>query len=217
MSGAMQSVADEFRASGGSPYVIPGGGSNSIGALGYANAAAELLEQADKTGLEIDCIVHATGSAGTQAGLLAGLHAIERAVPVLGIGVRKPRAEQEQIVYNLARKTVTRLGVKGGLSRDSVRANCDYVGDGCGLPTDGTLEAIRLLARLEGILLDPVYSGKGMAGLIGEVNKGRFSKKDNVVFIHTGGSVALFGYRSTFSRETEQPIQSHQTRLAQGN
>jgi len=138
-------------------------------------------------------------------------------VPVLGIGVRKPRAEQEQIVYNLARKTVTRLGVKGDLSRDSVRANCDYVGDVCGLPTDGTLEAIRLLARLEGILLDPVYSGKGMAGLIGEVNKGRFSKKDNVVFIHTGGSVALFGYRSTFSRETEQPIQSHQTRLAQGN
>jgi len=215
MSGAMQSVADEYRASGGSPYVIPGGGSNSIGALGYANAAAELLEQTDSTGLKIDCIVHATGSAGTQAGLVAGLHAIERTVPVLGIGVRLPRAEQEQIVYELACKTVTRLGVKRDLSRKSVQANCDYVGDGYGLPTDGTLEAIRLLARLEGILLDPVYSGKGMAGLIGEIDKGRFSKTDNIVFIHTGGSVALFGYRSTFSSATEQHIQSRPTRLEQ--
>jgi L-cysteate sulfo-lyase len=210
MPGAMQVIADELRAAGGSPYVIPGGGSNSIGALGYADAAAELLEQADSTGLEIDCIVHATGSAGTQAGLVAGLHAIERAVPVLGIGVRLPRAEQEQIVYDLACRTVTRLGVKRDLPRDSVRANCDYVGDGYGLPTDGTLEAIRLLARLEGILLDPVYSGKGMDGLIGEVAKGRFSKKDNIVFIHTGGSVALFGYRSTFSDGTEQHIPSRQ-------
>ncbi|MCZ6733587.1 MAG: D-cysteine desulfhydrase [Gammaproteobacteria bacterium] len=217
MAGAMQVVADEIRAAGGSPYVIPGGGSNSIGALGYANAAAELLEQADKTELEIDCIVHATGSAGTQAGLLAGLHAIERPVPVLGIGVRKPRAEQEQIVYDLARKTVTRLGVKRELSRDSVRVNCDYVGDGYGLPADGTLEAIRLLARLEGILLDPVYSGKGMAGLIGEVSKGRFSRTGNVVFIHTGGEAALFGYGWAFSSGTEQHIQSRQTRLAPGN
>ena len=89
-----------------------------------------------------------------------------------------------------------------GSASGQVRANCDYVGDGYGLPTDGTLEAIRLLARLEGILLDPVYSGKGMDGLIGEVAKGRFSKKDNIVFIHTGGSVALFGYRSTFSNGT---------------
>ena len=217
MAGAMQVVADELRAAGGNPYVIPGGGSNSIGALGYANAAAELLAQADSTGLEIDCIVHATGSAGTQAGLLAGLHAIERAVPVLGIGTRLPRAEQEQIVYDLACKTVTRLGVERDLPRECVRANCDYVGDGYGLPADGTLEAIRLLARLEGILLDPVYSGKGMAGLIGEVDKGRFSKTDNIVFIHTGGSVALFAYRSAFSNEAEQQLQSRQTRSAQGN
>ena len=130
---------------------------------------------------------------------------------------RLPRAEQEQVVYELACKTVTRLGVKRDLSRDSVRANCDYVGDGYGLPADGTLEAIRLLARLEGILLDPVYSGKGMAGLIGEVEKGRFSKTDNIVFIHTGGSVALFGYRSAFSSEAEKSIQSRQTRSAQGN
>ena len=143
-------------------------------------------------------VVHATGSAGTQAGLLAGLQGTRSQIPVLGIGVRAPKAAQETSVYNLALKTAELLGVPGCVSRESVVANSDYVGDGYGVPTPGMVEAVTMLARLEGILLDPVYSGKGMAGLIDLCRKGHFKKGENVVFLHTGGAVALYGYTHAF-------------------
>jgi len=140
-------------------------------------------------------VVHATGSTGTQAGLVAGVAATNSHVPVLGISVRAPKAKQEESVWNLASRTLALLGVPGELSRSAVVANSDYVGDGYGLPTEGTLEALTLLARHEGILLDPVYSAKGMAGLIDLIRKGHFRQDENVVFIHTGGASGLFGYR----------------------
>ena len=209
MDAAMATLADALRADGKRPYLIPGGGSNPVGAMGYAHCALELTEQAARLGLRINHVVHATGSTGTQAGLVAGCHALylggdfgsgasQWPFPILGIGVRLPRAQQEQKVFDLARATAAHLGVKQELPRDRVQANCDYVGAGYGIPTDGMLEAVALLARLEGILLDPVYSGKGMAGLIDLTRKGFFSPTDNVVFIHTGGSAALFGYRTVF-------------------
>lgn len=195
MQQAMEHLAETLRAQGKKPYIIPGGGSNPIGALGYVACAEELLYQSSQQRLRIDHIVHATGSTGTQAGLVTGLVASNSNIPVLGISVRAPKDKQEQNVYSLAQRTWELLGVKGEFPREAVIANSDYVGAGYGLPTDGMLEALRLLAQLEGILLDPVYSGKGMAGLIDLVRRGHFSPEDNIVFIHTGGSAGLFGYR----------------------
>jgi L-cysteate sulfo-lyase len=198
MNAAMEKVAEEVRAEGGVPYIIPGGGSNTIGALGYVNCALELLTQANDQQVKIDYLVHATGSAGTQAGLVAGLEGANSGIDVLGIGVRAAREAQENNVYKLAAATADKLGVRGGIARDRVVANCDYVGAGYGKPTDGMVEAVTLVAQTEGLLLDPVYSGKGMAGLIDLIRKGHFKKTDTVVFLHTGGSAALFGYMNAF-------------------
>jgi L-cysteate sulfo-lyase len=142
--------------------------------------------------------VHATGSAGTQAGLIAGLAGIRSGVPLLGIGVRAPREKQEENVFRLACATVELCGSPGAVAREQVVANCDYIGTGYGFSTAASIEAIKTLARLEGILLDPVYSGKGMAGLIDLIRRGAFTKGQNVVFIHTGGSAGLFGYVDDF-------------------
>jgi L-cysteate sulfo-lyase len=198
MQAEMEAVAARLTDAGRRPYVIPGGGSTPLGALGYANAALELVNQATERGLRIDHLVHATGSAGTQAGLVVGLQALNSPIQLLGIGVRAPREKQESMVHDLGRRTWDLLGLRGELPREAVVANCDYVGDGYGVPTPGMVEAVTLLARTEGLLLDPVYSGKGMAGLIDLIRKGRFGKDENIVFLHTGGSVALFGYPSTF-------------------
>jgi len=199
MNAAMATVAEELRAAGRKPYIIPGGGSNPIGALGYVTCALEMVNQFNTQDLRVDCVVHATGSAGTQAGLVVGLEGTRSQIPVLGIGVRAAREAQETNVYNLAVKTAELLGVPGSVKRESVMANCDYVGGGYGVPTPGMVEAVTLMARLEGILLDPVYSGKGMAGLIDLCRKGHFKKGENVVFLHTGGAVALYGYMDAFS------------------
>jgi L-cysteate sulfo-lyase len=198
MNGELAKVAARLKADGRKPYLIPGGGSNPTGALGYVNAAIELVSQANDMGLRIDHVVHATGSAGTQAGLITGLAGIRSGVPLLGIGVRAPRERQEENVYKLACATAEMCGTPGAVRREDVVANSDYVGSGYGFSTPGSLEAIKTLARLEGILLDPVYTGKGMAGFIDLIGKGLFKKAHNVVFIHTGGSVGLFGYVDDF-------------------
>jgi L-cysteate sulfo-lyase len=177
-----------------STYLIPGGGSNATGALGYVNAAYEIVAQSEAQSIPFTHVVHATGSAGTQAGLVAGFKAANRTSPVLGIGVRAPKEKQEENVFRLAQATAAKLGVPDLVERDDVRANCDYIGEGYGLPAPSTIEAIRLLAEHEGILLDPVYSGKGMAGLIGMIRSGELTTDHRVLFVHTGGSVALFGY-----------------------
>ena len=198
MNAEMEKLADQLRENGHKPYVIPGGGSNEIGALGYVNCARELTEQAMENGLRIDALVHATGSSGTQAGLVAGLAALRSDIHLLGIGVRAAQPKQEEMVFDLAVKTSRYAGLDVEIDREEVRANCDYVGPGYGLPTDGMREALKMLARMEGLLFDPVYSGKGVDGLIDLVRKGKFEGMENIVFLHTGGSAALFGYPETF-------------------
>lgn len=200
MHAEMEDVADKFRKDGKKVYVIPGGGSNPTGALGYANCAMELVGQANDRSLRIDHLIHATGSAGTQAGLVTGMKALNAGIPVLGIGVRAPKETQENNVYQLSLATADKLGCAGVVERSDVVANTDYVGDGYGLPAPSTLEAIDLFAKLEAILLDPVYSGKGAAGLIDLIRKGHFRKDEKVVFLHTGGSAALFGYTSDLAK-----------------
>jgi L-cysteate sulfo-lyase len=194
MQAEMEAVADRLRTEGRRVYVIPGGGSNPTGALGYVNCAFELVGQANDRGLAIDRIVTATGSAGTQAGLVAGLGATNARIPVLGFGVRAPREKQEANVFDLACRTAEKLGCPGVVAREDVVADCDYVGQGYGIPREDTLEAVRMFAELEGILLDPVHTGKAAAGLIDYCRKGRFAKGERVVFLHTGGAAALFGY-----------------------
>jgi L-cysteate sulfo-lyase len=202
MQAEMEAVAETLAAAGQRPYVIPGGGSNPVGALGYVNAALELVNQSAERGLRIDHLVHATGSAGTQAGLVVGLQGLNSKIRLLGVGVRAPRERQEAMVHDLGCRTWSLLGLPGQLPREAVVANCDYVGGGYGVPTPGMVEAVRLLAETEGLLLDPVYSGKGMAGLIDLIRQGHFKADENIVFLHTGGSVALFGYPETFGHAT---------------
>ncbi len=193
MNAETRTVTDRLRAEGHRPYFIPGGGSNATGALGYALCAQEIVNQCADTGLGFQWLVMGTGSSGTQAGLVAGLSLLCSDLPVMGISVRQPHQLQVSAVHRLASQTLQKLG---GTTIPASRILVDdgYVGEGYGIPAESTLEAIRLTARTEGILLDPVYSGKGMAGLIGLVRRGFFKPSDNVLFLHTGGSSTLFAY-----------------------
>lgn len=195
MPAALEAVAGEVRAKGGKPYVIPGGGSNAVGALGYVDCAFELVAQANARDLKIDRIVTATGSAGTHAGLVAGLAVMGADIPVLGIGVRAPKPAQEANVFKLARETAALLGHEDRVTREMVVADCDYVGAGYGLFDEKVADALKLAARTEALLLDPVYTGKGMQGLIALARAGAFAG-ERVVFLHTGGAQGLFGYHT---------------------
>ncbi|MGA9797008.1 MAG: D-cysteine desulfhydrase [Rhizomicrobium sp.] len=194
MNAEMENLASGLRDKGKRPYIVPGGGSNPVGALGYANCALEMLHQANEMDLKIGHIVQATGSAGTQAGFVAGLVALNANIPVLGISVRAPKEKQEANVFDLAQRTAEYFGAPGVVKREHIVANSDYVGAGYGIPTEGMREAVKLAARFEGILLDPVYTGKGFDGLVDHVRRGFFPKDSDVVFLHTGGSAGLFGY-----------------------
>jgi L-cysteate sulfo-lyase len=196
MNAEMEALADELRAKGKTPYIVPGGGSNPIGALGYIDCALEFMYQANHDGIVIDHVVHATGSAGTQAGLVVGLKATSSNIPLLGIGVNAPKDVQEEKVWQLAVETAEYVGAPGCVHREDIVANCDYVGDGYGVPTKAMNDAVMLLARLEGLLFDPVYSGKGLAGMIDLIKTGYFGDAENIVFVHTGGVAGLFGYSS---------------------
>ena len=196
---AMKSVADEVRSAGGTPYIIPGGASNAVGALGYVDCGVEMLGQFKEQNLTIDHLVSATGSAGTHAGLAVGLRASGNDLPILGIGVNAPQDVQEERVYKLAVETAELVGAKDCVAREDIIADCNYIGSGYGVPTESMTEAILMLARFEGLLFDPVYSGKALAGMIDHVRQGRFTKGQNIVFLHTGGSAGLFAYSDTLS------------------
>ena len=194
MLAAMEVMAADLPAAGRKGYIIPGGGSNALGALGYVACADEILAQTFDRGLALDHIVTPSGSAGTHAGLLVGLWGRNSGVPLTGINVSRPRDLQETNVHTLALATAEKLGLPP-VPRDTVVALDEWVGPGYSLPTPEMVEAVHLLARLEGVLLDPVYTGKAMAGLIGLVRRGHFKPDDNVLFVHTGGSPALFAYQ----------------------
>jgi D-cysteine desulfhydrase len=195
MTAAMQKVADEVAAIGRKAYVIPGGGSNPLGALGYVACAEEILAQTFDLDIHLDHVVCASGSAGTQAGLVVGLVGNNSSLPLTGINVSRSRQEQEPKVHKLAEETAAILGITSGIPREAVTCLGDWVGPGYSLPSPEMVEAVRTVASVEGILLDPVYSGKAMAGLFGLVRQGRFRKGEQVLFVHTGGSPALYVYQ----------------------
>ena len=193
MNAEALAVTEKLAAAGRKPYFIPGGGSNETGALGYVSCAYELLDQIKANNLDVGWIVLATGSTGTHAGMLAGLHAAGSTIPVMGISVRQPEDKQIAAVYKLAVLTASKL-TDTPLGIEKVIVDDGYVGAGYGQPTQGTLDAINLIARREGLLFDPVYSGKGLAGMIGLVGQNFFESDKDVIFLHTGGAAALFAY-----------------------
>ncbi len=193
MNAEAMAVTEKLAAAGRKPYFIPGGGSNEIGALGYVSCAYELLDQIKANNLDVGWIVLATGSAGTHAGMLAGLHAAGSTIPVMGISVRQPEEKQIAAVHKLAVLTASQL-TDTPLGVEKVIVDDGYVGAGYGQPTQGTLDAINLIARREGLLFDPVYSGKGLAGMIGLAGQNFFESDKDVIFLHTGGAAALFAY-----------------------
>ncbi|WP_231446792.1 D-cysteine desulfhydrase [Brevibacterium zhoupengii] len=191
---SMSSVAENVRKDGGTPYVVPGGGSNALGALGYVSCAQEIMQQSFDSGLTFDHILCSSGSGGTHAGLVAGCAENGSTTQITGISVRAEKHAQEAKILGLA-NAVSILGGGGGdIPATEVTVRDDYVGPGYSLPTPEMTAAIQLFARTEGILLDPVYTGKTAAGLIDLVQSGKFEPEQNLLFIHTGGSPALYAY-----------------------
>lgn len=201
MNAEALAVVERLSSEGYRPYFIPGGGSNATGAIGYVSCALEIAEQEQAMGISFDWLVLGTGSTGTQAGLVAGFEASGRELPVMGISVRQPRERQVEAVHKLVKSTLEKLN-QPSVAASKIHVDDGYVGKGYGIPAPSTLEAISTTALHEGILLDPVYSAKGMAGLIGLVRQGFFKPTDNVLFLHTGGSAALFAYEDII--ETNQ-------------
>lgn len=181
---------------GKQPYLIPIGGSNAIGSLGYVRCALELAEQLRQLNTVPQQIVVATGSAGTQAGLLAGLMLAGLDIPVLGITVSRPAVQQQQLVLQLLQQVLPLIGLDPAQAQGKVHANGDYYGAGYGITTPATVNALLQTARAEGILLDPVYTGKAMAGLMDLCQRGIIEQGSRQLFVHTGGSPALAGYAS---------------------
>tara|TARA_B100001996_G_scaffold33135_1_gene24924 strand:+ start:939 stop:1919 length:981 start_codon:yes stop_codon:yes gene_type:complete len=190
-----EKLIKNLKSKGTNVYFIPGGGSNSVGALGYVECLNEIIK--DNKKYNITQIIHATGSSGTQAGLLAGKKYFNCNIPVIGICVRHKKDTQVDKVYNETKKTCEKLQCKI-LDKSDVIVYDEYIGSGYGEPTKGMIEATNLLAKKEAILLDPVYSGKAFAGLIDLVRKKKFTKNDNILFIHTGGAVSLSAYEWAF-------------------
>ena len=198
MMAAMQRVADEVTSEGGHPYLIPVGASNEIGALGYVSCAEEIFGQMFDDGIRYDKVVCASGSTGTHAGLVAGFFGNGSEIPVIGINVSRSKEVQEELVYELAKRVADKIGLQNPLPRENVVCFGEYVGEGYSIPTQGMIEAVRMLAETEAILMDPVYTGKAIAGLIDLVRKDYFKTDEKVLFIHTGGSPALHVYADYF-------------------
>ena len=194
MAAAMQREADALAVAGRKGYVIPRGGSSAIGGLGYVACAQELQQQWAEHGQRFDCVIVGSGSAGTHGGLLAGFLGHRIDVPITGIGIRREPAEQEPMVHQEAQAVAELLGLNLKVRRESVVCAGGFWQPGYSLPSAGMVEAVQMLARLEAILLDPVYTGKVMAGLIGMARAGALKADTKVLFIHTGGMPALFAY-----------------------
>ncbi|MGE5561561.1 MAG: D-cysteine desulfhydrase family protein [Chloroflexota bacterium] len=195
---AMEQVAAELRAAGKRPYVVPLGGSNQLGTLGYVAGVRELIAQAEEAGIAFDRIYVTSGSAGTHGGVILGNRLYSYGARVTGISVSRPRALAEDLVRRVAQACIDKYELPVTLSESDVEVDDRFVGPGYAKITDGGKEAISLLARNEGIIADPVYTGKALAGMIDHIRSGRIGRDETVLFWHTGGAPALFVYSEDF-------------------
>ncbi|KAB8148848.1 D-cysteine desulfhydrase [Raoultella ornithinolytica] len=186
----LEELATRIEAQGYRPYVIPVGGSNALGALGYVESALEIAQQCEGA-VELSSVVVASGSAGTHAGLAVGLEQLMPGAELIGVTVSRKVADQLPKVVALQQAAANSLELQANAE---IKLWDDYFAPGYGTPNDEGMEAVKLLAQLEGILLDPVYTGKAMAGLIDGINQKRFKDEGPILFIHTGGAPALFAY-----------------------
>jgi D-cysteine desulfhydrase len=205
MAPAMQAVADELAAGGRKGYIIAGGGSNALGGLGYVACAQELQQQCFEMGLHFDRLVVGSGSSGTHGGLVAGFLGNHISLPIVGIGVSRDPADQEPLVHREAQAVADLLGLGLTVPREAVRAVGGYWQPKYSVPNSRMVEAVRWLARSENLLLDPVYTGKTMAGLIGLAREGFFTPGERVLFLHTGGLPSLFVYEGAVLGEGDLP------------
>lgn len=199
LNAAMNERADRAKRAGRAPYIVPFGGSAPPGTFGYVDAALEILNQQNDAGITFDHVFQATGSGGTQAGLVCGFSTAGSSAPRLhGISVLAKGADYRDKVLRLVAETAAELGMKPP-SDDATIVNYEHVGDHYGVPTEAMKDALALAARHEGLILDPVYTGKALAGMIAAIRKGQIAKNETVLFMHTGGTPALFPYREALS------------------
>ena len=201
MNDAMQAVADQLKAQGRAPYLIPGGGSNAIGGLGYVACAQELQQQLFEQAIRIDHLIVGSGSSGTHGGIVAGFVGNNIQIPITGIGVSRDPQDQEPLVYKEACAIAELLGGHFIIPRDKIVSIGGYWQPKYSIPNEKMVEDVQLLARTEGILLDPVYTGKIMAGLIDLSRKGHFKAGEHLLFLHTGGAPSLHAYESVLLSE----------------
>jgi D-cysteine desulfhydrase len=202
---AMQQVTAELATQGRKGYIVPGGGSNAIGGLGYVACAQELQQQFFEQGVQIDKVVVGSGSSGTHGGLLTGFLGNNIQIPIIGIGVSRDPVDQDPLVYKEAQAVADLLGLNMTIPREAVLSFGDWWRPKYSVPNAAMIEAVQMLARTEAILLDPVYTGKIMAGLIGLARKGYFKPGEKVLFIHTGGAPSLHAFESVVLGLTELP------------
>lgn len=196
----LEEVAKEQEAKGRRPYIIPSGGANKIGVLGYLNASVEILHQLNEMCVKIDYIVHSTGSGGTQTALCLGMKALNSGIKVVGISCGPSRSVMLERIRRLAEESIEYLKLPVKLHDDDIIVYDDYTCGGYGIVNRDVVEVMRKIACLEGILLDPLYTGKAFMGLMDLVNKGVFEKGSKILFIHTGGLPLIFQYEEELWR-----------------
>ncbi|NHJ46551.1 MAG: D-cysteine desulfhydrase family protein [Asgard group archaeon] len=197
----MEQIADQLKKDGRTPYIIPTGGSNKIGVLGYVNFVKEISEQSKQLGIKFDYFVHATGSAGTQAGLLIGKKLFYPDLEIIAMTVGDDKEyiidEIKRIISEFEKEHSIKLSVKDS----DIIIYDQYFGEGYGIPNQELVNTVKLVAKLEGVFLDPVYNGKAMVGLIDLISKDTFSKDSNILFLHSGGGPAIFSYKDIFKKQ----------------
>ncbi len=191
---AMEEVAERLESDGERPYIIPGGGSNAVGALGYVAATLEMVGQLFEMAEAPKRLYFASGSRGTQAGLVLGAKLYGAPYDIYGVAVSPGTGERSTRAAGIVQQAADLLGKRVDVRDDDFIHDEGYAGEAYGVPTEGCLEAITLLARTEAIFLDPVYSGKAMAAMIDHIRRGQIAPGDSVVFLHTGGTPALFAH-----------------------
>ncbi|MEM3986221.1 MAG: D-cysteine desulfhydrase family protein [Candidatus Methanomethylicia archaeon] len=196
----LEEVAREEESKGRKPYVIPSGGASKVGVLGYLNASIEILHQLNEMCVKIDYIVHSTGSGGTQAALCLGMKALNSGIKVVGISCGPSKNVMRERISRIAKESIEYLNLPVKLSDDDIIVYDEYTCGGYGIVTKDVVEVMKKVAKLEAILLDPLYTGKAFMGLMDLIDKGVFEKGSRILFIHTGGLPLIFQYEEDLWR-----------------